>query len=470
MKKLGKEKIIEMFNKSKYRDRFKLTECGDCISKKCIIFDTKCGSSFETENLSDYLSGYRELKCPVCEETKSFSEVNLNKQLEKYNFSVKFLNKDDFNNAIITHKDCGCSYHINNFRTWIRNKNCPICGKYVSFFNIEIANIKVHLKDPDFDILECATYEGPFIARHKCGYIFSQKYFKSWLTTEKLVCPICSDASKSLNLNVITEKIKNKFGDTFEIIDADEDIKSKSKFTIKSKLCNHGEFTTSWDRLKQNKHLCKFCGKKDGSRFKRLTEDNLIKRMKSDPVFFNQYKILNLNEYENINTVNLKVLCNSCGKVSIKSANDFIVYKHGCRCKQLSKSEDISENFFLRNNLYYIRHNYGLIKIKKSLEIDFQFMTNDCTLFWLELNGEFHYPGATSFKDCNSKNVFKNDAIKVQYAKDTKKNFIVIPYWEFENIDVILDDIISNRVPSNDITLIKEGQVIKELNLERFNS
>ena len=56
---------------------------------------------------------------------------------------------------------------------------------------------------------------------------------------------------------------------------------------------------------------------------------------------------------------------------------------------------------------------------------------------WIEYDGEFHYKNC--YEEDGHEKITINDKIKDKYAKDNNWKLIRIPYWEFENINKILE-------------------------------
>ena len=59
---------------------------------------------------------------------------------------------------------------------------------------------------------------------------------------------------------------------------------------------------------------------------------------------------------------------------------------------------------------------------------------------WIEYDGEFHYENKMN-EDCY-KALLIHDEIKNKYAKENGWKLIRIPYWDFENIENILEMIL----------------------------
>lgn len=144
----------------------------------------------------------------------------------------------------------------------------------------------------------------------------------------------------------------------------------------------------------------------------------------------------------------------SCGKIKEKSvlASNLKSGKiqscghlRGEHFKGPSKGETLIENFFINNNLKYFKE----YKIElfdettnKELQLwfDFQVITKNNDIYYIEFNGEQHYKPVEFF---GGEEKFKRqkhyDQLKIEYCKKNNINLIIIPYNEINNISKILE-------------------------------
>jgi hypothetical protein len=124
----------------------------------------------------------------------------------------------------------------------------------------------------------------------------------------------------------------------------------------------------------------------------------------------------------------------------IKNRNSL---KTGCPKCNKSKGEEKIKEFFDKNNISYIPQKSfdNLTGIKGGL-LSYDFYILDYNLL-IEYQGEFH--------DGNTRIQSKNDIIrqqehdkrKKQYAIDNNINLLEIWYWDFDNIEEILENELS---------------------------
>jgi hypothetical protein len=79
----------------------------------------------------------------------------------------------------------------------------------------------------------------------------------------------------------------------------------------------------------------------------------------------------------------------------------------------------------------------------------------------IEYNGEFHYNADNLNEYYHRVNeTIENDLLKEKFALENNLFFVIIPYWEQENIQFILDEILINSsttIENIDVTIIKDG-------------
>jgi len=90
----------------------------------------------------------------------------------------------------------------------------------------------------------------------------------------------------------------------------------------------------------------------------------------------------------------------------------------------------------LENIRYFFQHRFSDCKDIRSLPFDFYIPNSNICI---EYHGEQHYRDVKFFNKGNGfKGLKKRDKIKEKYCKDNKIKLIVIPYWDYENIESIL--------------------------------
>ena len=150
------------------------------------------------------------------------------------------------------------------------------------------------------------------------------------------------------------------------------------------------------------------------------------------------YKLLS-KEYNNAHE-KLKVQCDK-GHVFYKTWNKLQIGQK-CPVCNISKGEYRIMSYLENNNLQFIYDEPYfddlLSDSNNPLRPDF-ILPNE--KIWIEYDGEFHYKD--TYKDGNYEKLKKHDKMKDEYANKNNWIIIRIPYWEYDNIEKILDKIIN---------------------------
>lgn len=150
--------------------------------------------------------------------------------------------------------------------------------------------------------------------------------------------------------------------------------------------------------------------------------------------------LLNKSGYINQSTKNLRIKCPECGTEFVTSLHAFI--QHGGQvCLSCYKKESNGE----RAIRYYLESNHIDFEQEKwfsdcrdsyPLRFDFYLPTFNCVI---EFDGAQHFDD-THYFNYSIENLKKHDKIKNEYCSQHNIQIIRIPYWEFKNINTILDN------------------------------
>lgn len=133
-------------------------------------------------------------------------------------------------------------------------------------------------------------------------------------------------------------------------------------------------------------------------------------------------------------------ICSLCGyswntQISVRTTG------HGCPiCGKISRGEQRVEQFLIEKNITYSRQ-YRNNECRNVLPLPFDFkIVKHENLVLIEYNGKQHYEEREFFGGAEQLKIQKrNDLIKNEYCEKNNINLIVIPYWDFNNIEEILD-------------------------------
>lgn len=207
--------------------------------------------------------------------------------------------------------------------------------------------------------------------------------------------------------------------------------------TAHNKLCficqKHGIKKISLNSI-QNGSICNDCSKEKGRIKRRLSHDEVKKRIES----VNNNKLLNVDEYVNNLTVNLKILCGTCKTRIYKTSLDRYIRENNIRCKYCARSQSNNERivqYFLdKNNIEYI-YNKRFKECKDKRTLPFDFYLPDYNIC-IEFDGIQHFK--PEFGEKSFVSTVLHDGMKNNYCKWNNIKLIRIPYWEKDNVEIIL--------------------------------
>jgi len=280
----------------------------------------------------------------------------------------------------------------------------------------------------------------------KCGTEFETD-FNKFKSRNKRQCNACS-------LENVKNALKFDYEYVKEFIESNSKCKLisleyKSNCTNLDIKCKCGNmFQTTFERFKnQNKRHCKECGKLLMRNFKLL---DYYKVKNYIEVESNSGCLLNSKQYEGYFQP-LDIQC-SCGRsytttfASFKNSNTI-------RCRLCSNKTSIPEvntgNILDKMNYCFeMQYMFKDCRNKKPLRFDIAIFKNSNKtklLCLLELDGKqhfepIHFGGISSDRALNKMEIAQHcDSIKTQYCLDHNIPLLRIPYWDFDNIETILE-------------------------------
>jgi hypothetical protein len=192
-----------------------------------------------------------------------------------------------------------------------------------------------------------------------------------------------------------------------------------------------------------NCRQCSNCGHSRGSENQRGYSIKSIKeilKIKNKNLIVLSKKYINAKE-------NIKLKCKECNEVfertwdSLNNRN--LINCPSCNC---SKGEKTVREFLIDNNIQYgkeVCFNDLLSDYGNALRFDFIVYFNNNIKFAVEYDGEFHYEPITGYD--NFEKLKYHDRLKNEYCIKNNIPLIRIPYWDFDNIEEILIDILINN-------------------------
>ena len=256
-----------------------------------------------------------------------------------------------------------------------------------------------------------------------------------WLATpNKLLlgrgCPVCGEKKCRISKRIKQEDFINRLKEinpNIEPLEAYTTLKTKMLF--RCNICNN-EWKTIPDVVLGG-HTCPKCSHKQSGDIWRKSKDTFVKEISNI-----NSNIEITGEYINDST-QIECLCKICNTKWRATPNN-LLHNSGCpKCKS-SKGENKIDKYLSSNNVCFNRqHKFKDCKNIRTLPFDFYLPDyNTC----IEYDGELHYKAVDYFGgDDALSNTKCRDEIKTQYCKENNIKLIRIPYWEFDNIESILD-------------------------------
>ena len=243
-------------------------------------------------------------------------------------------------------------------------------------------------------------------------------------------CPKCSGKYKT------TEEFINelkKINNNIEVLG--EYVNAKIKIKCKCRIDGHEWEATPNSLLKGQG--CPKCYENRRGDTLRLTHEEFINRMKKI-----NSDIEILGEYVN-NAIKIKCKCKKDG-YEWEAIPKNLLNGSGCpKCNE-SKGEKRVAKFLNDKNIEYIsQYKFDECKSKYKLPFDFYIPSLNIAI---EYDGEDHYRINKRSKNDTYEKAFNRfvegkvrDTIKTIYCKENNIKLIRIPYWDFDNIEEILE-------------------------------
>lgn len=234
--------------------------------------------------------------------------------------------------------------------------------------------------------------------------------------------------SKKLTTSEFQNRLNNIYGDQFIVLE--EYINNETKIKIHCNKCGKDIMKAPVKMTGSEKSGCYICNKKNNYKDKKFLQNEL------DEKYPNEFYVI--EEYVNARTPIL--MRRKCGHYHRISPDNALRGKGCLHCgiKQ-SKYMDFVENYFLKNNITYIKEKrFDLCKNIRTLPFDYYLPKyNEC----IEVDGEFHFDRNSVYINNRSKyeEVHKRDLIKNEFCKKENIRLLRLPYFEFENFEKILD-------------------------------
>lgn len=324
----------------------------------------------------------------------------------------------------IRHNICGFEYDVrpNDFISGCR---CPKCSgkvrKNTEYFKNEVRE----LVGDEYSVLgEYKRTHSKILFQHNtCGNQFEMTPHH-FLSGQR--CPKCQHRSWAKTTDEFKKDMYDLVEDEYQLLD--EYINSKTKVTLYHKSCGKTYTVMPSDFLQG--YRCPYCYGNI-----KLTQKEFEKRVYQ--LYQDEYTVL--GKYINSAT-KIKIRHNKCGNEWYVRPRDFISKQSGCPLCSRSKGELRIENYLKTHSIVFdIEHTYaGLIGINGGL-LRYDFYLPDYNVL-IEYQGQFHDGIQNEYVAKNIEYRKYHDKLKKDYAKNNHILLLEIWYWDYDNIEIILDN------------------------------
>lgn len=289
--------------------------------------------------------------------------------------------------------------------------------------------------------------------KHTCGNILEKT--PSCIKSSGMTCRVCTKINYVYNPKVAESRVRNKSKEFYtrfgELSDGKYQLLSEYKGTkrhisIKCLTCNNINKQRAGDFL--NGKRCKICsvGKRASKRIKNVTS-SFEKKLE------NKYgdKINLIGEYQGAK-INTEFLCNTCyNKFTTTPCS--IVNKRvtfGCPiCGHSSSGENRIREYLDKKEVNYeMEYSFSDLAFKNKLKFDFAIFLDGntkCPSLLVEYDGQQHFQPVEYFggEKALRETQFR-DRMKDKYCVRKEIELVRIPYWDYENIEIILEQKVSH--------------------------
>lgn len=308
---------------------------------------------------------------------------------------------------------------LGNFKQ--RNESCVVCMKEMNKKEM-YENIKKFIESEEYELLSDSYENAQGYLNFMCpiGHLFQM----SWNNFQRNHrCPYCANRRVAEKLSLSESFIKNYVEEQgYEYVST---FREKRKLKIEI-ICPKGhKYITPFNNFKQG-YRCRKCA---GSQ--RFTNEEIKEIIEKEG-----YKLLS-TDYKNAYS-NVILQCPE-GHIYTTKFHNFKYGNVRCHyCHNASKGERKIIDWLNKNNVKYI---YDKPYFDDLLSLSGNPLRPDFIIehkkIWIEYDGEFHYKDF--YEDGSFEKMQIYDKLKNDYAKKNEWKLIRIPYWEFNNIEKILE-------------------------------
>lgn len=273
----------------------------------------------------------------------------------------------------------------------------------------------------------------PIEVRHnKCGHTYKVK--PNNFISKGTRCPNCNKGHPPLKRQKVFDKeVLEKRGTDYTFIEPYQGDGVKIK--VRHNKCGNIYKVRPYAFLRGDN--CPRCSLHESGMRRRKTHEEFMDEISSSP---------DLHEYEFLSRYvkalsHIEVRHKICGHEYEVTPNDFIRGSRCPRCIESLGEKKIRECLDRFGVDYIEEYRIDDCRNIRPLPFDFAIFKNSSLLFLIEYDGRQHFNESDWFGgEDNFLSIRRNDGIKNSYCKENHIDLIRIPYWEYENIESILDE------------------------------
>jgi len=326
---------------------------------------------------------------------------------------------------------------------------------------LRIAGLDVNKKDKitheyyvgilgdDYTVLEkyVNLYTNVKIKHNICGYEWRSNPLHIIYSNSR--CPKCAGVAKS-STKIYKQRVYELYGAEYTVIG--EYTGNKNDIVMRHNDCNH-EWPVRPNNFLSNNTKCPNC-------FGGIarTHEEFVQEVKEQ--VGDEYIVL--GQYINSGT-NILMKHVECNNEYYVRPNDFLNKGERCSKCGTTKGEDRIRDKLFDYNVNF-KEQYSFDNCRDLLPLKFDFGIFECINrnieFLIEYDGEQHFRPVRFHgisKEKAQNNFIKtkeHDEIKNKYCISNNIPLIRIPYWEYDNIEEILKDIMTNKNMDNNFIVV----------------
>lgn len=268
----------------------------------------------------------------------------------------------------------------------------------------------------------------------ECGEEF-ERNFDNLKTRKSTICDKCGKKKSNIDRVLTYDFVKYEINKSGCTLISEDYINIDSKLKIR---CECGDIfeTTFYKFNKKNKRQCNKCGRKILANKNAIQEKEIKEMLDKDGYTLLDRKIDGKDQ-------RIYIQCDKGHEPYWVSISKYKSTGRRCPHCQNSKGEKKIESILKNKNIDFIpQYKFdGLIGTGGGLlRFDFAIFDNKENLqYLLEYDGEMHYEETGVGNDLNKQKI--HDDIKNKYCEKNNIELLRIPYWEFNNIEQIINNV-----------------------------